>query len=341
MKATLGGGRAAVLVQRATESIEAYEAYLKGRALLYRRGQWIRPGLALMERALSLDPNYGLAWAGLADGYTVLGYMGHASVEDAGEKARHAASKALEAAPDLAEAHSARAIVRLMFDWDFDAAEQGFKRAMELNPAYVQAGVWYYIFYLGFACQRWGETVRGLRALQTVEPLSGYIAAVLAICLLLHGEDDEAMTCSARAIELDPTAFLSIWTRQLAFHRRGEWANAIEAGDAVLLSSGRHVFALQTLAASHAENGDLEYARAVYHELRARSRREPISPMALAAVAAAAGEQGAALDYARDAIKRHDPAFVMYARAWPQSRFLRGLPEFQPLLHSIGFPRLI
>jgi tetratricopeptide (TPR) repeat protein len=338
MKATLGSGRAAVLEQRATESIEAYEAYLKGRALLYRRGQATKQGMALMEKALSLDPNYGLAWAGLADGYTILGYMGHLSPEDASERARNAADRALEAAPDLAEAHSARAMVRLMFDWDFRAAEEGFKRAIELNPGYVQGMCWYYIFYLGFACQRWSETFRGLHELQTVEPLSGYLAAVLAVCLHVHGEADEAARWSVRAIELDPTAFLAIWSRQLAFHRRGDWGSAIAEADAVLAASGRHVFALHTLAATHAENGEIEDARAVYDELHARSRREPISSMALAAVAAAAGERAAAIAHARDAISRHDPAVVMYSKAWPQSRFLRDLPEFDSLLRSVGFP---
>ena len=338
MKATLGHGRAAVREQRATQNIEAYEAYLKGRALLYRRGPATRQGIALMEKALSLDPNYGLAWAGLADAYTILVYMGQVSVEEGSEKARQAADRALEAAPDLAEAHSARAMVSLMFDWDFDAAEREFKRAMQLNPGYVQAVAWYYGFYLGFACQRREEAIRGLLELQTVEPLSGYIAAVLSISHHHSGEADEAMRWSERAIELEPGAFLSMWSRQLAFHRRGDWVKAIEAADVVLASSGRHVFSLDTLAASHVENGELEEARAVYGEMRARSRREPISSLALAAVAAAVGERSAALDYARDAIRRHDPGVVVYARSWSQSRFLREMPEFQALLIPVGFP---
>ena len=113
---------------------------------------------------------------------------------------------------------------------------------------------------------------------------------------------------------------------------------AIEAADVVLASSGRHVFSLDTLAASHVENGELEEARAVYGEMRARARREPISSLGLAGVAAAVGECAAALDYARDAIRRHDPGVIVYARSWPQSRFLREMPEFQALLNSVGFP---
>lgn len=338
MKATLRGGRAAVLEQRSTENIEAYEAYLKGRALLYRRGPATSQGVALMEKALSLDPTYGLAWAGLADAYTILGYFGQVSAEEGSEKARPAADRALATAPDLAEAHSARAMVSLMFDWNFAAAERGFKRAMQLNAGYVQGAAWYYLFYLGFACQRWAESLRGLRELQTVEPLSAYIAAVITIGHCAGGDAEEARRSSERAMELEPSAFLSMWARQLAFHKMGDWAAAIEVGDILLASSGRHPFAMVTLAATHAENGDAEGAGAVYGELRSRARRDAISSMALATAAAAAGEHAAALDHARDAIKRHDPSLVAFARSWPQSRFLRDMPEFQALLIPVAFP---
>jgi hypothetical protein len=82
----------------------------------------------------------------------------------------------------------------------------------------------------------------------------------------------------------------------------------------------------------------MEIARAIYEELRARAKREPVSPIGLAVVAAAIRETAQAIDYTRDAIQRHDPQLVVYARCWPQSGALRAMPEFQQMLMPLGFP---
>ena len=340
MKATVSENRGAVLEQRATESIDAYEAYLKGRALLYRRGAAARQGMALMQQAVALDPNYGLAWSGLADAYTVLGYYSQLSPEEASSNAHRCATKALEVGPDLAEAHSSRAIVSLLFDWDFEAAERGFKRAMDLNPGYIQSVGWYYEHYVGFACARWDEAFEGLLALEKLEPLSAYIAAVLSIGHSAGGDPGEAMRWANRAAELEPNAFLSLWAPQLAFYRQQNWSKAIEVGDAVLQMSGRDSLALPTLALSLIENGQPEEARAVYDEMQSRSRREPIAPTARAMVAAALGQNEAAIAHAREAYRRHDPQLVIFSRVWRQADQLRALPEFKEILDAVKLPGL-
>ncbi len=138
MKTALNIG-AAAKAQRATASIEAYEAYLKGRALLYRRGQSTREGMELMEKAVALDPEYGLAWSGLADTYSVLGFYGMIPPEVAPEKAGEASENALRlAAEDLAESHTARGICALLFEWNWEDSKREFERALEINPGYIQ-----------------------------------------------------------------------------------------------------------------------------------------------------------------------------------------------------------
>src|SRR5262245_8400246 len=153
LKTTLAAG-AEARAQRATENIEAYQAYLKGRALLYRRGPSTKLGMKLMEKALELDPTYALAWAGLADANSLLGYYGNTPPEVAAAKAREAVTEALRHGPDLAEAHTARGLQALLFEWDWATAEQSFRKALELNPGYIQATAWYELFYHGFACGR-------------------------------------------------------------------------------------------------------------------------------------------------------------------------------------------
>ena len=131
------------LVKPHTENLEAYQLYLKGRSLLYKRGLAIPRGLECFKRAVALDPDYALAYAGGADGKAMLGYFGFAPGKETMPQAKEAATKALDLAPDLAEAHNAFAIVSLLHDRDWQTAERAFRRALELNPQYVQARAWY------------------------------------------------------------------------------------------------------------------------------------------------------------------------------------------------------
>jgi serine/threonine protein kinase/tetratricopeptide (TPR) repeat protein len=339
MKATFNrAGGAAARDQRATESIEAYEAYLKGRALMYRRGAALKQGIVLMEKALALDPRYGLAWSGIADAHSVLGYYAQLSPEEAGSKARHASLKALELSPDLSEAHSSRAMVSLLYDWDFAAAEREFKRALELNPGQVQGAVWYSLFYTGFIAAQWDKAFAGLLELQNRDPNSAYVASCLSIGHSAGGDPAESLKWAERAMELEPAAFLSMWSRQMAYGKLGDWDNAIEAADAVLAMSGRHPFSLTTLAWSYIEGGQVEDGRAVFHEMQARARREPVSPAALSSIAAALEDSEAAMDYATEALRRHDPQLALFSQSWPLSRHLRALPGFKPILAAMGLP---
>ena len=337
-KATMREKSAETREQRVPENIDAYQAYLKGRAFLYKRGAATRQGIAALEQALALDPTYALAWSGLADAFTVLGYYGHMRIEDASAKAREAAEKALHFGPDLAEAHSSRAMVYLMFDWDFAAAERAFKRALELNPNYIQGVAWYHCFYVGFACGRFAEAVRGLRALEKVDPLSAYVAAVNAIPSLDYGLATDALHYAERAMELDPTAFLSMWTLALAFHRAAQWDRGIAAAEVTLAAAARHWWALPALASNYASRGDLDDVVAIYEEVRARAKREAICPVGLAILAAMIGRNEEAIEQVREGIRRHDPLIIVYAKGFPQGKWLREIPEVQTLFASVELP---
>ena len=291
-----------------------------------------------MLKAAELDPRYGPAWAGLGDAYCLLGAYSLMHAEDAAARARDAAVKALELAPNLGEAHSARAMVSELFDWDFAAADRGFKRALELNPAFINGAAWQYLFHVGFVCARWDEAFDGLLRLENREPLSGYVASLISLAHSTAGSPSEALRWSDRAIELEPDAFLSLWTRVQAWYRNREWAKAIDAGETALAASGRHPLALPTVATVFVESGDIDAAIAIYDEMQLRAKREPLAPMGHAMVAAAIGEHRTAVHHAREAFRIRDPQLPIYASTWPQSRFLRAIPEFQELVTSIGLP---
>ena len=215
---------------------------------------------------------------GIADAYTALGYNGQVSVEAGRAKAKEAAEKALALSPDLAEVQSSNAMARLMYDYDFPAAERGFKLALELNPAYVQGAAWYYFFHLGFACQCWEESQSKLLMLQAVEPLSGYIASILSFSYAADEKPREALEWSARALELEPGAFIGLWARQLALHANGDWTAAIDAAEPSLAASGRSPLVLHTLASSHIEKGEMgKCMRCLRGDARAGETRADVS----------------------------------------------------------------
>src|SRR5499427_7277522 len=146
------GDEAAALIKPGTQNPEAYRLYAKGRALLYKRGSAIPRALDCCQRAVTLDPMYAPAWAGLAESHIALGYFGFTPASESMPKGLEAARRAIAIDPLLADAHSALAMASLMGTWDREEARREFLRAIELNPKYLQAHAWYGLFYL-----QWSE----------------------------------------------------------------------------------------------------------------------------------------------------------------------------------------
>jgi serine/threonine-protein kinase len=334
--ATHGASR----TQRATDSIEAYEAYLKGRALLYRRGAFIKQGLELMTKALKLDPTYALAWAGVADTFSLLGYYGYIHPDEARAKSAEAVAKAMEFGPDLAESHTARAVQALLFEWDFATAERSFLKALEINPGYLQAAAWYHLFYAAFACAGWAEALVAVKQVYDRDPRSAYAASIVAVTFALFSDDPEVIHWVERSEALDRDAFLTVWSRQLAMMALGDRERGIEAGNTALNATGRHVFPLAMLGIHLASTGDTEGAQALRDELRMRGRREHVPPTVVAMLDAELGDRESALENCRKAIAMHDPQFIIFSNC-PPGAALRAMPEHRQMLREIGLPGVL
>ena len=203
LKVTLAGNPQELLVKPGTKNLEAYQLYLKGRALLPRRGSAIPRALACLDQAVTLDPDYAQAWAGLADSHTALGYYGLARPEVTMPKGMEAARRAVALDPSLAEAHSALAMACLMGAWDKAEAEREFLRALELNPKHIQARGLYALFYLQFAEGRLQDGVAQAKLALESDPLSSYAHTIYSFSCAFSGKHAEAVQASRRAVELD------------------------------------------------------------------------------------------------------------------------------------------
>jgi len=167
----LGEARAASLIRRHTEKKEAYHLYLKGRfywAKRYRGG--LKAAIEHLQRAIGEDPDYALAYAGLADAFVFLALYSLVKPRDAFGRARQAAEKALSLDPALAEGHTSLALVRFGADWDFPGAEEEFRRALEIDPAQAYARIYY--SWLLVLMGRADEAIGQARSGQDTDPLS-------------------------------------------------------------------------------------------------------------------------------------------------------------------------
>jgi TolB-like protein/Flp pilus assembly protein TadD len=329
LKVTLSAGEQERLVTAGTNTLESYQLYVKGRALLYRRGGVISRAADCFEREVALDPDYALAWAGLADSQTVLGYYGFARPESNTPKALEAAHRAVALAPSLAEARNAMAMASLMCAWDRDKAEQEFLRAIELNPSYTQARDWYALFYLQFSEGRLTDGIVQAKLALKADPLSSYAHAVYGLTCGNAGKHLEAIEACQRAVELDSESFLAQMLLQLVLHIDGKLEESITAGESALAMSGRLAWSMAFLAVTYGKWGKHEQADALYSEMLARARRQYVPPAQLALAAAAASRENDAFDHAREAFEIRDPdCQFFFSRHLPFTAPLYAYPRF-------------
>jgi adenylate cyclase len=337
LKLTLEGEGAEQLVKSGTTNLEAYQLYLKGRTLLYRRGIGIPAAVECFERAVLLDPEYAPAWAGIADAYTTVGYNGLVHPKACMLKGIEAARRAVRLDASLAEAHTALAMAALVGAWDKEEAEREFLRALELNPRYVQARGWYAFFYLVFSEGRLAEGVAQARLALEFDPLSSYAHAVYGNACACAGEYAQAIPACRRAVELDSDSYIARLTLAIALYASGKFEESIATTELALTMSGRHSWAMATLAVIFADCGKAEDADAVYAELAARARRQYVPPSMLAAAASGACREHEAICHAREAMTIHDPACVFFSKHWPLCARLYAYPRFRDLLSEVGF----
>lgn len=338
LKVTLEGIANEGLVRAGTNNLEAYQLYLKGRALLYRRGRALRMAGDCFERAVNLDPDYTLAWAGVADTYTTIGYYGLARPEASMPKALEAARRAVALNPSLAEAHNALAMASLVGAWDTGLAEKEFLSALELNPRYTQARCWYAFNYLQLSAGRLEEGVIQAKLALEFDPLSSYANAVYSETCVVSRRYTESLDVARRAVELDPESFLAWLTVQGVLYLEGNFEESVAAGEMALAMSGRHPWSLAFLAVALSDWHGVVDAEPIYAELLARACRQHMSPAIMAVAASAAGKEDEVIHHANEALEIRDPAcaFVFSRHFVTWAERLYAHPRFREVVARMG-----
>jgi tetratricopeptide (TPR) repeat protein len=338
LKVTLAGGASQRLAKQLTTNVEAYELYLRGRALLTKRGKHVMPGMECLKRAVELDPSFAVAWAGLADAFTVRGYWGTAPPGEVMPKALTAARRAVALDPQLAEAHCALAAALLLWERDYEVARQEFLRGIELNPNYTQGRCWYALFLLQFVRAELQEGVAEARRAYDHDPLSAYAATILSFALVVAGHTEEALQFGRLGAERDPEALVGHWVHGMAAQSHGAYEESIAAFTRAADISDRAEYPLALMAVTYADWGKATEARAIHNELLARRAKAYVGYLTLAITAAAIGDRDAALEYALQSCDEREPSMVIFARVFPGTRRLREDPRFADVLRRLGLP---
>jgi TolB-like protein/DNA-binding winged helix-turn-helix (wHTH) protein/Flp pilus assembly protein TadD len=313
---------------------EAYEAYLKGRYSWNKRtAEGLKKAVDFFNQAIAKDPNYAEAYSGLADTYALLGDWQYAvmTTKEALPKAKAAAMKALELDNNLGEAHTSLAFCLDGFDWDLEAGDKEFLRAIELNPGYATAHHWYawHLSLLG----RNSEAIAEMRKAENLDPLSLPINSDLAELLLIAQFPDESIQQSRKTIEMDPGFGLAHNQLGQAYLEKRMYGESIDELQKAIQLSADSPTCTANLARAYAASGKKAEALELLNEMKMRSAHGDPPAAELAMVYASLGEKDLAmtwLEKAHDA--RYNPGVL------PRRGFdpLRSDPRFRDLLHRSG-----
>jgi len=323
-----------------TENNEAYQLYLKGRFYWNKRTAYaLHKSVEFYEQAIQRDPNFALAYAGLADTYSLLGGPeagGDMPPIEALPKAKAAALKSIELDGSLAEPHVSLGHVSYFYDRDWVKAESEFKRGLELKPNYPVAHHWYAIF-LSSIPGRTPEALTEIRRALELDPTSLVINAWYGRILGVDGQLDQAVEQLRKTVELDPNFNLAHYRLGQAYAEKQMYNEAIDEFNKLLnLPDGRRS-GLMGLAHAYALAGRREEAQKRLNELLELSKREFVSPGQIGIIYVALGEKDKAFEYLDEANKVYD---LNLMRIKVERRFdpLRSDPRFNDLVKRIGLP---
>ena len=317
------------LVPRYTDNIEAYNLYLKGRHYWKSRtyaGQ--KRSIECFQQAIEKDPNYALAYAGLADTFSILGYYAFIPPAQAYQKALEAAEKSLEIDPLLPEGHLSLGAILLYFDYNWSRGEQAIRRAVELNPQFGLGFCWYSGFLT--AAGRYEEGAAAIEKALALDPLSPLFSSFAGFNYLAMRRYDQALQELNKALEIDPQFLLGHWYSGIACMKKGRYDQAIEFFKRSVEISQDSTFFMAYLIMAYGLSSNLGRANELLEEMNKRAKTEYVAPLHFARAYLGLNEM--------------DRVFEELEKAYQQRNVLLNLPnspEFDSIRSDPRFDSLI
>jgi TolB-like protein/tetratricopeptide (TPR) repeat protein len=338
LQAKLSGSEKQMMAAAPTTDTTAYELYHKGRSLWEKRsGDNIPKAIAYYEQAIARDPNYALAYAGLAKAYILLPFYTGADRLDSGSKAKDAALKALQLDPNLAEARAALGKILFFREIDLAGAMREYKRAIELNPNDATAHHWFGNDTLA-AIGRFEEAIaEGKRAIE-LDPLSTVINVDLGETFYYAHRYDEADRQMRKSLEIDPTSFYAHYNLGIVLQLKGDLSGAIaEYEKAKQLGDNPLVSALCAQAKAHA--GDKDAALRMLSEFDKMSQQREVVGYLRALLYLSLNNKDEALRWLEQGFEERDGSNISWIKVDPLLDPLRGEPRFEALVQKIIAPK--
>jgi TolB-like protein/class 3 adenylate cyclase len=322
-----------------TQNAEAYELYLKGRFHISRRGASIITGLEFFKHAISLDPNYALAYSGYSFANILYAAYNYLPGRQIMNEIKQAAEAAKRLDPSLGEAYGALGYYYSCVEINWIESKKCFLKAIELDPKYVQARSIYSLHYLAWGEGKFNEAEQqGLTAIK-LEPLSAIDHADLAWVLHTAGRFEESLVYAKAGVDLDGNSFLSHRLWALCCLSLKLYQKAIEILTHLLTISNRHQHALNVLIWAYCCVENFEEARKLLNELKDRSAIEYIAGTYLGISYAYLGDLDTAFDCLENAFRDHDPMLTQIKFSPIVPHALKNDVRFLNLISKLAFPR--
>lgn len=325
-----------MMAKRNPTNAEAYQFYLKGRYFWNQRsGEGIRNAIDQFQQAIVRDPDYALAYVGLADCYLLMEQYAGTPTTETIPQARAAAERALQIDNSLAEAHTSMGSVDENL-WKWDEAGEEYRRAISLNPNYATARHWYYIHLK--AMKRFGEAEAQIRRAEELDPLSPVININFAQMYLRKGETDRAIEQCKRVIELYPSFPGGYEILAEVYVKQSRYREAVEVTSKAADISGRASYYLGALGYCYALAGRRADALATLKELETKYAQRESPPTDIAKVHAGLGNKDQAFVWLEKAFEARSGRLKDVADE-PYYDSLRDDPRYANLMRRVGLPQ--
>jgi serine/threonine protein kinase/Tfp pilus assembly protein PilF len=336
LRLKLTGKEKEQLVQRSTENQEAYRLYLRARYFWNKRTEeGLRRGIEYFRRAIDVDPDYAVAYVGIAHSYAVLGFHAIAPPGEVFPRAKAAALRALEIDSSLAEARAPLAYTLHYYDWNWAESEREYRKSLEAAPNDATAHNYYASLLTSLG--RFDEASAEWRRAQELDPLSLIIRAATGWSFYLARRYDEAIFEAEKTLEMDPTFAVARRVLGLSLQKTSRPDEAIEELRKAVDFSGGSTQYLADLGRALATGGREVEARRMLGELEEISKSRYVSPYFVGAVHLGLGDKNRALDCLEEAYRERSLGMT-FLKVDPNLDDLRAEPRFAELVRRVGLP---